>query len=176
MSGISLTEMVGDLATEVTDVSDLAEETGGAWPKGWYKADVVEGYATKKGTQFTTEDVASKDGSSRNLRVCFKVRNGSEERFLHTSLNYRVEDFTTGRIAEIKTGRERFANQQEWPDKDLQRSSLAIAKIGGLQKATKAKDKQPASFIGKALDVHLGIDKKGYNEPNGFAEPNSKTA
>lgn len=60
---------VGLAREEAPDLSDLAGPTEATanWPKGWYRAVVLPGYTTGKGTQFETRDVTAKDPSSRNL-------------------------------------------------------------------------------------------------------------
>lgn len=182
---IDLNEM-NDLNAEVMpDLTDFADEPGGAWPKGWYTAEVIEGYATAKGKQFITEDNPSKDGTSRNMRLCFRVTKGSDTRQLQESFNYRPTDFTAERLQFIKEAREEFKGVKgAWADRDAQRSSLAIAKLGQLQKAlggiklplTAAHTINPASIVGSKLDVYLTIDENGYNEVKQFAPASSKTS
>jgi hypothetical protein len=170
---VTLNGVGADLAAEeVPTLADFAEETGGAWPKGWYSAEIIEGYSTRKGTVFTTEDNPSKDGNSRNLRLCFKVHKGTDERTIQESFNYRVTDLTPERLKHIKELREEFKGVKgRWPDADGQRSSLAVAKLGMLERALgftlkRATNGQlvPGVFIGQKLDVYLGVDDNGYNE------------
>src|ERR1017187_2242652 len=63
----------GGMAQEaMPSLAEIAQETGGAWPPGWYGAEIIEGY-TAGGYQFTTADTVSKAGDSRNLRVALKL-------------------------------------------------------------------------------------------------------
>src|SRR4051812_21561578 len=96
------------LAAEVLpSLTDMAEEVGGPLPRGWYKAEVIEGYSTRKGTQFITGDAVSKRGDSRNLTICLKLTpQKGEPRNTFTRLNYRPADFTPERIAFIKEMRD----------------------------------------------------------------------
>lgn len=169
---------------ELPDIADFAEEVGGAWPKMWYRATIIEGYATRKGHQFITKDAPSKDGSSRNLQLCFLVTNvKGDERTLQESYNYRVSDLTPERLAHIKELREEFKSVQgQWPDRDGQRSSLAVAKLGAIKKAvgfnlTKGPDGgiMAGVFVGQQVDVLLGIDDKGYNFVSKIAKAGDKT-
>lgn len=180
---VSLNDVSFGLASEdVPSIADMAEEMGGAWPKGWYRAEVIEGYSTRKGKVFTTEDNISQKGDSRNLRLCFRVTKGTDERQMQTSINYRTSDFTKERIAHVKEMREEYKGVKgRWADGDAQRSSLALARLGALEKTTKQSLKRtpegglvPHIFVGKKLDVYLGVDDQGYNEITGFAESGSK--
>ncbi len=61
---------------EMPSLADYGREPStGAWPDGWYAATILAGYATNSGHQWVTEDGPSKDGLSRNLRVCFLLKN-----------------------------------------------------------------------------------------------------
>jgi hypothetical protein len=164
---------------EVPDLSSYAEEpTGSALKAGWYDADVIEGYATRKGHQFATEDTVSQKGDSRNLRLCFKIG----ERNLQESFNYRPTDFTPERLAHIKELREEFKGVKgKWADADGQRSSLAIAKLGQIQKAfgfpfkrTPSGQIVAASFVGQKVQVRVIVNDEGYNEVKEFAPAGSK--
>lgn len=98
--------LTGGLAEErVVDLSDFAEAPGGALPRGWYAADIIEGYATRRGKQFVTGDTVSQNGDSRNLRLCIKVSTATEPHNLQEVLNYRPSDFTPERLAFIKEAR-----------------------------------------------------------------------
>jgi hypothetical protein len=173
----------GNISEGSVDLSAFAQPSEGAWPSGWYKATIIESYVTKKGHQFITQDVLSKNGDSRNLRLCFAVTNGKETRNIQQGLNYRVEDFSADRLAAISEARAQYKGLQgKWPGaaSDLQRSSLALAKLGQLQKAigfpfkiANAKiDSSP--LIGQAVDVHLRIDENGFNKISKFARAGSK--
>jgi hypothetical protein len=172
-----LNNLVEELNTEVVDLTDFMEEStgGGAWPKGWYVAEIIEGYATRKGKQFVSEDTPSKDGSSRNLRLCIKVGDGKTERTMNMGFNYRTSDFTAERLEHIKELRKEFAEVKSWPDKDAQRSSLAVAKLAQLQKAIGFPFKNSAvPYIGQRVDVYLKVTPEGFNEVSGVAAFGSK--
>lgn len=164
-------------------LEDFAEEfTGGAWPKGWYKARIIEGFQTRKGKTVTTGDAVSKDGASRNLKLCLNVRKGTEERNMIASFNYRTSDFHPDRQSFIKEKRLEFKGMQSWPDKDAQRSSLALAALGDLAKATFPPKRTAEGgliaglYVGTQVDVYLGLDSDGkYNEPKNFAKSGEKT-
>ena len=170
------------VAENVPSLADLAEEPGGAWPAGWYAAEIIEGYATPKGKQFSTSDAPSKGGDSRNLRLCFKVQGPGGERLMQESFNYRQTDFTPERIADIKAGREEHKGVQgKWNDApDLQRSSLAVAKIGALEKAIgftiRNEDgvTEPARVVGQRVDIRLTVNDDGYNVVSKFAKAGEK--
>ena len=170
---------------DVPSLTDFAEEAGGAWPAGWYGATIIEGYATSRGKQFVTEDTASKKGDSRNLRVCFSLNGGTlGTRNTFESFNYRVDDLTTERLAQIKELREEFKGVKgAWPGQsDAQRSSLAIAGLGQFTKAIGSGLKRtaegniiPTPFVGKTADVRLNIDDKGYNTITAYAPAGTRT-
>lgn len=171
----SINDIVLEAAPEpkVLNLDEFPDEpSGGAWPKGWYGALVLEGYSTPKGTVFTTSDGTSKDGSSRNLRICFKVSKSTETRNIQESFNYRTTDFTPERIGFVKEMREQYKDVKgRWPDGDVQRSSLALASCKSLGKAVghslELTDEgyiSPSQFVGKSLEVYLVIDENGYNK------------
>ncbi len=166
---------------DVPDITGFADEPGGAW-KGWFKAEIVAGYTTGKGKVFQTEDTVSRDGNSRNLRLCLSITNGNQTRTNFTSFNYRVGDFDKDRLCAIEQARKAFAAVNKWPDSSLQRSSLAIAKLGQMFKATGVKPKRredgvliPDVFVGAKADVYLAINDKGFNDITQFAAPGAKT-
>jgi hypothetical protein len=151
-------------------LAEFADEPGGTWNPGWYAGEIVEGYTTQKGKTFLTEDAVSQKGDSRNLRICVKVLRGEQERTLQESYNYRSSDFTAERIAFVKEAREEYKGVKgRWPDADAQRSSLAIASLGQIEKAVGASFKRAQGtmvvgpLFGKKVDVRLTIDEKGYN-------------
>ena len=181
---VSLNDVTDGLTGESVSLADFAEEPGGAWSPGWYKAEIIEGYSTaKSGKQFNSEDTVSKNGDSRNLRLCFRLKNAKgDERTMQESLNYRPQDFTSERLSFIKEMRVEFKNARRWPDTDAQRSSLAIAKIGQLQNAVGFKQLKivnggvaATTFVGQALDVRLAMDDNGYNVITAFSTAGSKT-
>src|SRR5216684_865203 len=164
-SAVSLNDVTDGLSGEAVDLRSMAEEPGGAWTPGWYKAEVVEGFSTaKSGKVYTTEDAVSSKGDSRNLRICVRVaRPDGQERTMQETFNYRPSDFTSERITFVKEARVEFKDIRSWPDKDAQRSSLAIAKIGQFQKAIDVGSLKPFEFVGKRLDVRLSTDDNGFN-------------
>jgi len=178
------TDTPGLVSEEVPSLVDFAEEPGGAWPKGWYPAEIVEGYATGKGTVITTKDEASKQGDSRNLRIAFTVtRRDKQTRNINTLINYRVTDFNPARLAQIKEMRDHFKGTRgAWQgQEDAQRTSLAIATLGQLEKSlgfrlrrTEQGNLVAGQFVGKSVDVRFTIDENGYNDINAFAPVGSK--
>lgn len=178
---VSLTD---DLSTEaLPSLADFADEVGGALPRGWYPAEVIEGYATRKGNQFVTEDIPSKDGSSRNLRLAITVTPPKgNARNLFYSTNYRLSDFSTERLAYIKQLREEMKGVKQWPDRDAQRTSLAIASLGQLEKAFGTPFKRTPTglmvtpLVGKKVDVRLNINEDQYNDITAFAPLGTITA
>lgn len=169
------------VAEDVPSLADFAEESGGAWPDGWYKAEIIEGYATAKGKVFTTSDGASQKGDSRNLRLCFKVTNSSgQERTMQESFNYRPSDFSPERLDFIKQARLEYANVKRWADTDAQRTSLAIAKLGAIEKAlgftlrTKDGGMVPDRAVGQKVDIRLTVDEDGYNKVSKFDKAGTK--
>ncbi len=185
-TSVSLTDVTDGLAAESVSLADFAEEPGGAWPTGWYKSEIVEGYSTaKSGKEYHTEDAVSTKGDSRNLRLCVKItRADGDSRTLQESFNYRPSDFTAERLAFIKSSREDNKGAKgRWADTDAQRSSLAIAKIGQIQKACGHAEIKLANggiavgpFIGATPDVRVGIDENGYNIITGFSPAGTKTS
>ena len=172
---------------ELPSLVDLADEPSqGAWKAGWYRATIIDGYASRKGTQFATSDNPSKAGDSRNLNVCFAVTStdGKDTRNLQHLLNYRYpEDFDAKRIATVKEARVEFKGVQgKWPGgaADLQRSSLAIGKLGQLSKAIGLGYKStpsginPAPLVGHQLDIRIGIDDNGFNDVREFVKAGEK--
>lgn len=172
------------MAEELPSLADFAQEPGGAWPKGWYAATILEGYATPKGTVFQTLDNPSKAGDSRNLMICVSMDGGKlGTRNTFTQLNYRAGDFTADRMAAIKEAREQFKGARgAWTGQtDLQRSSLALAQLGQLEAALgfrlplhPAGHILAAKLVGQKMDVRLGEDEKGYNEINAFAKAGTR--
>lgn len=180
---------ISNMSVESEDLPSLAdfaqEPSQGAWPVGWYKATVIEGYAAKSGFQFATEDKASSKGDSRNLTVCFQVKNeAGEERNMFTSFNYRIDDFTETKRGAVKELRAHYAGKKGWAEKDLERTSLALAKLGQFGRAfsslsdpakgyakenlvVKAPIKRttqgnisPLNLIGHEIDIHLTMGTK----------------
>lgn len=179
----SINSLADSVAAEhVVDLEDFYEAPGGAWPKGWYPATIIEGYATPKGKQFRTEDSASLKGDSRNLRLCVLASDGKGERTMQESFNYRVGDFSDERKAFIKSAREENKDVKgRWTDYDAQRSSLALVKLSVIAKAVGASFATngngglvTAPLIGKKVDIRLGINDEGFNEITAFAPAGTK--
>lgn len=180
------TNLNDDLAAEeVPSLLDLADDVSqGAWPNGWYKAQVIEGYQTKKGKQFLTEDAPSKQGDSRNLTLAITVTNvKGEERNIQDSTNYRITDFTPERISFVKEARTEYKGVKgRWPNADVQRSSLALASLGAIERAFASRFRHSpngalvtAYFIGQKVDVRLKTNEKGFNEVAEYAPFGTKT-
>jgi hypothetical protein len=171
----------GAMAGEaVPSLADFAEEPGGAWPAGWYAADIIEGYATQRGKQMVTTDALSGNGTSRNLFVCLKITNKfGKVRNQRMNYNYRGEDFTPARLSMIKELREEFKGQRgAWPGHaDAQRSSLAVGKIGQLEKAIgfPVRNGHGELLAGKLpglkLAVRLVVTDEGYNDVTAVDRP-----
>jgi hypothetical protein len=182
MSTATVNDVADGLAQEsVPSLEDFAEEAGGAWPAGWYGAKVIEGYSTPKGKVFTTADAPSSNGDSRNLRLCFSVKGPGGERTMQETFNYRPSDFTPERLAFIKEAREENKNVKgRWANVDAQRSSLAVAKIGAIEKALGTTIRTSAGTIAadkatnSSVDVRLSTNEDGYNVVTKFAAPGTK--
>lgn len=170
---------------EVASLAEFAEEPGGAWNPGWYRAEIVEGYTTQKGKTFLTEDTTSQKGDSRNLRICVKLVRGDQERTMQESFNYRPSDLSPERLKYITEARtENKGVKGRWADADVQRSSLAIASLGQIEKAALGVGKTfkraggaivVTDLFGKAVDVRLSVGENGYNEITAFAPAGSHT-
>jgi hypothetical protein len=180
---------INQMALAGEDMPSLAEmahePSSGAWPDGWYAATVLEGYATNSGHEFVTEDNPSKDGNSRNLRICIKAKNKSgEERNYFTSLNYRKGDLTAQTMGAVKsalqTAKEQKWKNSEWPAewKDIHRSVIAIQGLAQLQRALGFKLGKTgegiikvAPFFGQKLDARLKLNEEtGYSDVMEFAK------
>lgn len=178
MTTETLDSMTTGLASEeVPSLADFAEAPGGALTSGWYSAEIIEGYTTRKaGKVFTTADFVSGKGDSRNLRLCFRVQvPGNDPREMQESFNYRPSDFTKERLAYITQARlDHKGVQGKWnDDPDGQRSSLAVAKIGAIEKALgfplrTVDGMAPAKAIGTKVDIRVFINSDGFNEITKF--------
>lgn len=172
---------------EMPDLEGLEQEPSqGAWPVGWYTAEVLEGFSFRSGKQVTTTDEPSKDGSSRNITLALAVTNANgETRNYRAGLNYRVDDLTPEVVQSIRDAKQEFAGlaMKDWPDsmKDLKRSTLALGKIGQVQKAFGFKFGKrdgvlnPLVFVGQKADIHLRLTEDGFNEVNEFAKLGDRT-
>lgn len=179
---------------EMPSLADYGREPStGAWPNGWYAATILDGYATNSGFQWETADSVSKDGNSRNLRICFKMVNkAKEERNIWASFNYRLADFTIERLTAIKRVREQAAKENwkpgAWPSvwKDLQRSNLAVGQLGQFERALGFKLKMipgvglnASIFSGHQIDIRIAVPKDeegGFSEVNEFAKLGERKA
>lgn len=186
----AIDQQLSEGLTGEIDFSSFADEPSqGAWPNGWYKATIIDGYATRRGHQFQSEDVVSKAGDSRNLRFCFAVTRGAgvedaDKRNLQEQFNYRPEILLTADgLAHLKEARAEFKNAKSWPGaaKVLQSSSITLGRLGQLQKAiglklqsSTGKSFNPSVFFGQALDVRVGVDEAGFNTVNEFAKAGEK--
>lgn len=174
----------GLVPEELPSLADFADEVGGAWPKGWYAAEVIEGYATGKGTIFTTKDEVSRAGDSRNLTICFRVTHPQHgERNTFAQINYRTSDFTAGTLAAVKEAREQFKGSRgAWiGQKDLQRSSLALGQLGQIEGALGFRLKLhpsghilPSALVTQKMDVRFTINEDGYNDINAYAKAGTR--
>ena len=173
---------------ELPSLVDLGREpSSGAWPEGWYKARIIEGYATGSGYQWETIDKPSKDGESRNMTICFELVDAAgEKRNIWKSLNYRLGDFDPRKIAALPELRKQYGNKSWGPkgsgEADLQRTSIAIGQLGQFERALGFKLKMAgggllvAPFFNQQMDVHVVInDETGYNEVTEFAKLGEKT-
>jgi hypothetical protein len=176
----TLNDTIGSLPQETLptsiDLTELATETGGALPKGWYQGEIIQGYQAKSYT-FATEVSLSKAGYSFNFRVALAltVPGSDKPRNTFTSFNYRAIDFMPARLDAVK--RFRALPKGEQIDKDIMRSSLALGQLGQLQKATNISiNLTPdgriitSAFVGAKPWVRLTVNEEsGYNEVNGFS-------
>lgn len=170
---------------EMPSLADMAHEpSSGAWPDGWYAATILEGYATNSGHEFVTEDSPSKDGSSRNLRICIKARNkAGEERNYFNSFNYRKADLTAATMGAVKkalaVAKEQKWKNSEWPSewKDIHRSVIAIQGLAQFERAlgfklakTEEGVIKVAPFFGQKIDARLKLnDETGYSDVMEYA-------
>lgn len=162
----------------VIDLSEMAGKASGAWPRGWYPAEIIEGYR-QGGYEFSTGSKASKKGDSYNLLVCFRVSSGADVRTMFKQINYRTADFEPETIEAIRNLRKEFAGVRgKWDGfADEQRTSLALAEMGQLAGAAQVPFSlndgivNAAPFIGRSLYVRLTIDEdSGYNEITGVSQ------
>lgn len=171
---------------EMPSLADYGNEPStGAWPDGWYASTILPGYSTNSGFQWETADSQSKDGNSRNLRVCFKMVNkAKEERNIWASFNYRLADFNADRLKAIMNVRERAKKEGwkpgEWPGelKDLQRSNLAVGQLGQFERALGFRLKMipgtglnASIFAGHQMDIRTTVNKEtNFSEVREYAK------
>ena len=167
---------------ESFDLSEFSTRQSGAWPRGWYPAETIEGYDAG-GREFATGTSLSNKGDSYNLIVCFRVTKDAtkeaEKRTTFAQINYRSVDFTPERMEAVKNLRRELAGVRgRWDGyTDEQRSSLALAQLSNFQKATSVPLTftdgiiNSVPFVGHKLFVRLSIDEEtGYNEITGFSQ------
>jgi hypothetical protein len=177
-------DAAGGLAPEpLPSFAEVAGEIGGAWPRGWYKAEIISGYSAG-GFQFTTSDTPSKAGDSRNMRIALKVtsvRNIQDgegnsvevgaTRNTFFSTNYRLTDLTAANVQRVK-------------DKTADtRLKIVLQKLGQIERALGLSfvrhpegHLMPERLVGQQVDVRFTIGEKGYNEVNAFEKSGKKTA
>jgi hypothetical protein len=162
----------GLAAEAMPDLSSIAKEVGGAWPKGWYAAEIIEGYQAKAYT-FDTSDNPSRGGDSRNLRIALKLSGGPDGATRNTfySQNYRVDDLTEANVARVAAG-----------EADT-RLRIALSSLGQIQKAVGFSFKKhpmghlnPTPLVGQKVDVRLSVNEEtGYNDVSAFAPYGTRT-
>lgn len=174
---------------ELPSLTDIAQEpSSGAWPDGWYKATIIEGYSTNRGAQFETSDTLSKAGNSRNLLLCMTVQNGAETRNMFGRLNYKLEDFDPQRLVKVKQLREQAKKEKwgnKWPDelKAFQATNLSMGRLGQIEAAVGFRFKRTqAGFInvkplvGQQVDVHLRLNQEtSFSEITEYAKLGDRT-
>ena len=167
----------GLAAEELPSLSDFYEEPGGNIAPGWYAATVLEGYATGKGTQFTTSDEPFKDGR-RTFRLALAITVNGQQQNRQKTFFYSAESFTPENLARIKELREQFKGQKKWAGQgQAQNFSITLGHLSQLEKAIGFKlARHPmnggllaAPYIGKSLDVRVSTGKNGYDEITAFA-------
>jgi hypothetical protein len=162
---------------EMPSLDDFYEEPGGNIPPGWYEADILEGYATGRGTQFVTGDEPGKNGQ-RMLRFCFGVNVSGHQRNLQKTWFYTEGQFEGEYLARIKGLREQFAGVKSWPGHGKEQNfSINLGQLSQLGKAVGFKlVKHPNGsgglmakpYVGKKLRVRVMTGKKGFDELAGF--------
>jgi hypothetical protein len=177
MMSDDMNRMNGGLAAEeMPKLEDFFEEPGGNITPGWYDAEVIEGYATGRGTQFTTSDEPSKDGK-RALRFCFALAVNNSVRNLQKTFFYAPEQFEAQYLAQIKEMREQFKGQRgAWPGQgQAQNFSINLGQLSQLSKATGFDLRKhpngglmPNTTIGKRIKVRVSLGKTGYDEVTSY--------
>lgn len=191
-----LNQATGLAREDAPSLSDLAlpDESQGAWPRGWYRAKCLPGYATGKGTQFETASTRSKDGASLNLVICFAVKGDSyvptsadpaqrkltkgpgADRNLFYRMNYRPDHVSAEVVANVKEAIKHYGSINKLPNKELQSIALSLGRIGQFEKALGFKlpftngAYQPSVAVGHDFDIRLDIDEKGFNTIEAVAQ------
>lgn len=171
-------DQLGLVSEPMPSLSEVAQETGGAWPPGWYSGEIIQGYMAG-GYQFETQSKVSRAGDSQNLTVCLKLTSSSTKedkdgnsvaagatRNLFSQRNYRVEDLTAANVARVKAG-----------EAD-QRLKIVLGQLGQIEKAVGIGFRkhplgqiEPSNLVGRKVEVRINIGDKGYNEVTGFRPP-----
>jgi hypothetical protein len=189
--GAVATADINNMSVATEEMPSLAdygrEPSTGAWPDGWYESIILAGYQTQSGKQMVTEDSLASKGDSRNLFVCFQIKNkAGETRNIRANFNYRLPDFTVERLTAIKRVRKQAAaeNWKAWPGElsDLQRSSLAVGQLGQFERALGFKLKMipgvglnASIFEGHRIDVRLRLNaESGFSDVAEFAKLNER--
>ena len=175
-------------AEPMPSLSEVAQEAGGAWPKGWYPAEIIGGY-NAGGYQFDTADTLSKGGDSRNLRIALRLSSPAAHadaegnsvsagatRNTFFSANYQTDFLTAANVARVKS------NAGSKDDKAFTRLRIALGQLGQIEKSVGFQfQKHPQGhllaepLVGQKVDVRLGIGEKGYNEVTAFAPAGTRT-
>lgn len=171
----------GLAAEELPSLGDFYEEPGGNITPGWYGAEVLEGYATGRGTQFTTTDEPFKD-ERRIFRLCFGINVNGTQRNLQKTFFYTSGAFSGENLARIKELRETFKGQKKWPGQgQAQNFSITLSQLSQLEKTIGFKlalhpagGLLAAPYVGKKLDVLVSTGKNGYDEVTAFAPAGSR--
>lgn len=170
---------------EMPSLDAFYEEPSGNIAPGWYGSDVLEGYATGKGTQFVTSDQPSvKAPGKRELRFCLGLNVNGSQRNLQKTFFYTPEQFSPENLAHIKQLREQFKGQRSWAGQgQAQNFSINLTQLSQLERAVGFKlVRHPnggflvAPYVGKKLDVRVSTGKNGYDEVTGFAAAGSRAA
>lgn len=169
----------------IVNLTEFSNKASGAWPKGWYPAEVIEGYR-QGGFEFVTGNKASRKGDSTNLTLCLRVtkpgetKDSDEVRTMFYQMNYRSSDFDADTQELVRNLRKEMAGVRgRWEGyEDAQRSSLALGTLGQISDATGApvsltEDGTVKShlFVGTKPYIRLSIEEEtGYNEVKGFSK------
>jgi hypothetical protein len=169
---------------ELPSLDSFYEEPGGNITPGWYAATVLEGYATGKGTQFTTTDEPFQGEGRRIFRLALGLTVGTTTRNLQKTFFYSPESFTIENLAHIKAMREQFKGQKSWAGQgQAQNFSITLGHLSQLEKAIGFKlARHPnggllaAPYVGKKMDVRVSTGKTGYDDITGFAPAGTRSA
>lgn len=175
----NLENLQGDVVTGI-DLREEAVEPQTGWAPGWYAAEVIEGFTSRKGTVIQSGTSLAKSGESYNAKFCFRLTNGTEQMTTFTNINYKVADFSPQMTEAIRNLRTQFAPNSRWEGfSNEQRASILRIRLANFQKGA-GLDQLPLSsegtiqvqpFIGKNLFVRLSENKEtGYMEVSGYSD------